>query len=134
MCNVVVTMEFPALFTFMKICLDMGYLCSFQLHLKFTFLKKLSTTHTHTHTHTHIICSFKRIFIKVNKATILSEQFCDKFIITRSRVLTSRVHWGTRKKKFQSIKIKCVRIQTISIIINFSLVMIRCGFSSFYGT
>ena len=133
MCNVVVTMEFSALFTFMKICLDMEYLCSFQLHSKFTFFKKLSTTHTQTHTHTHIICSFKIIFIKVNKATILSEQFCDKFIITRSRVLTSRVHWDKRKK-FQSIKIKCVRIQTISIIINFSLVMIRCGFSSFYGT
>ena len=126
MCNVVVTMEFPALFTFMKICLDMGYLCSFQLHSKFTFLKKLSTTHT------HIICSFKTIFIKVNKATIFSEQFCDKFITTRSRVLTSsRVHWDT-SRKFQSIK--SVRIQTISIIINFSLVMVRCGFSSFYGT
>ena len=82
--------------------------------------------------HLYIICRFKTIFTKVNQGIILSEQFCDKLIITRSRIFTSsRVHRDS-SRKFQSIK--SVRILTISIIINFSLVMVRCGFSSFYGT
>ena len=92
--------------------------------------------------HLYIICRFKTIFTKVNQGIILSEQFCDKLIITRSRIFTSsRVHRDS-SRKFQSIKSVRIQIINFSLVTSFekrslkkfSLVTIRCGFSYFYGT